>query len=267
MNRKDQIYNEAVNMQHHFEALEVKTGATRKGAKSVSFGKASNVTSFIDEASGAIELSYSLVNDALVDQKVLFAPIVPKGAVANGVHDVNTTMFATEQEALTATRSDVVFGEKTVSIAGKDFIISSTDPARKISELLRYMALNPTRIIKMSMTSTKISNGEKDKTNFSQVVKTFFVSPFDTIVEKPLNLKTLQVDKFNYDALDVDFQKTAFPVIISNENLFQFSVKAGTRLDISFFFGAQFSNSQEFYRKVKDADAIMRPRRLGEIIE
>lgn len=248
----------ATNLVPHFKALEVEE-------QTLSYGKNASTMSLIDEHEKALEVAFFIENRDDTDKVILLAPIYSRGTIASNITDVNNTQFATEALALAETSSTTIFKAGTTGAVGKELVIGEVDAKRTIDQLIRYASQTPIRLTRISMTSTKIATSEKDKTNYSGVIKSFFPSPFDVTTERVLPMRTLQAgnNNFNPDMLEVDFIKQNFPAIISNENFMQLTVKAGTRLDFSLFVGAQNSAAQQLYRKIKKADEIMRPLRLG----
>ena len=226
-----------------------------------SFGKQADALSMVDEHAKAIQLNWRIKNLTASTQTVAISSLITSA--------INNTQFAdlsAMQTAVgaTATLKDGIIIDGT---DGADLTATSTDNDKKLDDFLRYIGKNPTRIVKLSMVSRNATSGAADSSNYDLKLRTVFASPFEVPVVKELNLRPLVPTGANFteSRLNVDFQRLAFPVVLSNENFATLQINANTELQITVYVGAQLSKAQSFWRDVKAADEVLRPELLKQM--
>lgn len=135
--------------------------------------------------------------------------------------------------------------------------ISFSDKGRDFDVFNRLISTAPTRARAMHLSSTDL-DGRPETSNVSGKVRTVLMTPFTPPVVSELSLRKYQNSAQNSPNLvSVDFTAEGFPVVLSNETLFMFEVKAGTRLDIELEIGVVSSLPQELYRAVRKVDSVV----------
>lgn len=202
---------------------------------------------FIDEERGTITRSITLRNNAASTDMVLAF-----GNLANSI-------YADIDEAAAALSIDKMVTDGTIATVETDKTITgaSNDAGFTIAQLVKYIGMNPTRIVSVRMESTNLS-GSDDTTNYAQSIKTAWVSPFVKPIEENLDLaRFASVDRFQKRYMNVNFLKEGFPVILSAEHFFAITLKRSTILNLTFEIGFQDSAAQRFYRQIKKADSTL----------
>ena len=230
--------------------------------KDYSYAVNSGAINAYDEGSKAIELPWLIKNRTESSQFLVISSLFEE--------DKNNTIFGTIREALTACvpsvaasrvhafQSGDIYVTPGVGNEAKKLSAESLDGSRDIEQFLRYVGKNPTRLIKMRLSSTTAANAP-DMSNIENSLKTMFFSPFDPPVEKRLGLSNLINQAFlTNNILDVNFVDQAFPVILSNEHFFILQINPGTDLKLNVFVGAQDSKAQRFWRRTRQAADLKR---------
>lgn len=228
----------------------------------VSFGKGNKALSFVDEAAKAHRFSLTIKNDSADDAFIVIGGFNP---------NLNLTQFADASDILAKFGADAVLQDGVI-LAGTpgtgytgEVSVKANDSRRTVNGFLRYAAMSPLRVTNFKMTSRSLITNAGEATNYDNLVRSHWVSPFEDTVSNDLDLRPLQVggNNFNREMLEVDFQTQGggFNFIVSNEHFNIIQVNKHTELSITMSIGGQLSAAQQFYRIVKKADDIMAPTR------
>jgi hypothetical protein len=240
-----------MNIKAHEVATKLVTNKAREIDlhRSLSFGQNGGKT-MIDEGRGAPEVSFTIENPTTKD-------------VAIGFGVTGLSLFKTEADLLAALNADVLLNDGVIYTEGaNDVTVESNTTGTTVFSFLKYAGFSPLRLVSASFESAKLSNGAPETSNFSQNVKSVWISPFEKPVEKKLNLRKFQSNKSTaVQFVDVDFVSEGFSPILSNEHHFVLLVKKDTRLTVTLKVGAQLSQAQAFFRKINAADAVLSPLR------
>lgn len=217
------------------KALDLERKYSHKSAKN-----------FLDEQMGTHELSFTVENASKDDVVVCF------GSILN-------SQFATEAQLLDALSANALLKDGVIYTDSADgkCTVSSDDSNRSINEAIRYISNTPTRMVKVHLDSSTVAENRADTSNYSAKMKTTFVSPWEKPQDEYISLRTTQSNRANSPQFaEVNFIEIGKKAIVSNENFLMFTVKAGTKLSMTWDVGKQYSKAQEFYRAIKDADRL-----------
>lgn len=222
--------------------------------KRFSYGKQSDTMNLVDEHAKAIQVNLSIKNVTDNLHTVAFAGFTST---------LNPTQFAGDTAIKAAINATAILknGKIVDDGSGKELTAKLTDSGLDLDSLLKYIAMNPTRLVGMSMVSRNASTLAGESTNYDLKMKTHWVSPFDVPQVKELNLRPLVMTGANFtqERLNVNFIKQSFPVVLSHEHFLSLQINSGTELMITLYIGAQDSAAQRFWRDIKTADDIIRP--------
>lgn len=119
---------------------------------------------------------------------------------------------------------------------------------------------NSYQITKLRMTSTNISNGAANPSNYNNPVQHFWLNPFELPVPEPFSLRVTQNNRITAEQYaEVDFVAAGYNALVGPEDVLGIRIEGGTKLDLEIFIGAEMSTAQEFYRKVEAGVQVVRP--------
>lgn len=238
--------------------------------KVVSFDSQTGTKSFIDETAKATEFGMVIKNPTSQAINIVFTAGVLTGAMTFGFSEkaaeFSSGGFKTGADLLTRTGGHTFLGDGTIAIEkfdgspDKNVTVTTVNSRRKVNEILRYASNAPFRFTKFIMSSYKLDTGAKESSNFNNMIKSVWMSPFEDTIEQEFSIRSVVRDRFQEQDLEIDFQLDApnLHAIVSSEHAMVFTINPNTMLHLNTYIGARLSTPQQFYRIINKADDVMR---------
>ena len=208
---------------------------------------------FLDEERKTQELSFSIENHQATAVSIAIGDY-RASQFSHSKADFNTALGVTAQ---------IADGDIAVDAVGNKVTVTSST-SNSVTAAVNYMGKTPTRFTGLKMISTKLADGAPAPENYNGSLKFVFLSPWKKPTEDFLPLRNTQSNaSVSPQFGEVNFIKEGKNALVSDENFMVVKVEAGTRLDLTFLVGMQYSKAQEFYRAVKMADETLASLKKG----
>ena len=218
----------------------------------LSQGKGGGKT-FIDEERSKRKLNFSVSNTTANDL------VVVMGSSQNSMFENDAAILTEFGADAMLTTGDIIFVD-----ADHKLTVTSNDSNRDLDQWIRHVANNPTRMVRVAMSSSIAATGAPETSNFTTDFQTSWVQPYHKSEDEYLSLREYQGQEANSPQFaTVNFLKTKIRAVLSPEHFFMFTVKAGTTISHSWTIGIEDSRNQRFWRAVKNADTELATYRIN----